>query len=327
MQEAAEVFNKSLKGTKAQVGEQHPTKEELKTLAEGVKLEASKIGLMWGSDAPTLSEAESLLAGLQHRHSQLLTLMYRASSAAGPTLLRTLKDTAAPVTEGCVDLISFLSSHDTVPEGQAATKTGLVWKACDAASMCSLDNKTALGKQFILISKGVKDNARETQEIVDSNRDSGSEADDLTSTDKAVDSLQDAVDLDFTDDSLSGPEYELAKAANVIIHAVLDLLKCLIRMLVRQEAMSQDSVDSWESLLFHAQKLADASNDLGAALYPPQDKEEIVEISNSIEVGVELMVDEIPDDLQVQHQETCLAIQSRMSAALAELTQSQDELG
>ena len=326
MQEAAEIFSRSLKSTASlPAEEQHPTKEELKTLAEGVNLEASKIGLMWGSDAPTTTEAESLLAGLQHRHSQLLTLMYRASNGAGPTLLCTLKETAAPVTEGCVDLISFLLSHTTVPLGQAATKTGVVWKACDAAGTCCLDNKTALGRQFIRISKGVRDNAREIQELIDSNSDTASNG--LTNTDNSVDSLQDAVDLDFSEDSLSGPEYELAKAANVIMHSVLDLLKCLVRMLVQQEVMSEDDVDSWESLLFHAQKLADTNNDLGAALYPPQDNEEIVAISNSIEVGVELMVDEVPDDLQIQHKETCLDIQHRISAALAKLTRSVEVSG
>ena len=316
MRTAAATFSGSLKADKAHPGEPHPTKAELKTLAEGVKLEASKIGLMWGSAAPSPAEAEALLRSLEHRHSQLLTLMYRAGNGAGPTLLRSLRNSAAPVTEACIGLIHFLAGDESRAGGQAATKTGLVWAACDATSTCSLDNKTALGRELLVISKRVKDNACELKELVDNPPSSDDHPNAPNGFNGAADSSSDSGDLDFAAQAVSPAEHAVATAAVPLLDAVLELCKCLLRMLVKQDKISSSLVDSWESLLFHFQKLAEASNDLGAAMYSPQDRQEITDIVDSLEVSFELIADEIPDEVRIEHQDAVDTVARQFSLAL-----------
>lgn len=317
MQEAAETFDGSFKGAQHQPDGHRPTREEQKTLADGVKLEASKIGLVWGSNAPSPAEAESLLMAFEERHSQFLTLMYMIGSGAGLTLIRFIKEVAAPVTASCIDLIEFLSSHDSVPEGQAAKKVGVVMEACDKASAVRLDNQHAFGRLFVVICRRVKDNARELRELVECGI---HEDDESQEKDKTAGSLSDSGDLDFEQRGLTSSEHAVAKCAVKAIDAVVEICKRLLKVVLSEPL---DDVEGWESLLFHAQKLGDASNDLGAALYAPQDKEEIAQISNSLQLCCELIVDELPEgNTNVQHQchEVFLSFQAEVSEALAQLT-------
>ena len=323
LKEAAAFFSKSLKATKAKDEVDQPTKEERKILAEGLKLEASKIGLMWGNGAPSPAEAESLLASFELRHSQLLTLMCRLGNGAGPSLLAFLKETAAPVTESCINLVAFLSSHESIPEGQAAIKTGQVSAACEAASKRRFDSQTALVRQYLFITKRVKDNAREVKELVAQGVDPDAEKP-AKESDDATESLSDSEDLDFTERGLSAPEHKLAKFAQNLIDVLLDSLDFQLRMLMYEEVMSEDKVSSWESLLFHAQRLADSSNDLGAALYPPQLSEDIIDICDSIEVSTGLIAEETPegesdDTLQLQSKEFALHFHDQVVEAQARI--------
>lgn len=300
LQEAADVLTSSLQSsTKAAAKEPAPSKQELQILTEGLKLEASKIGLMWGSNTPSRAEAESLVVALEQRHSQLLTLLCRAGFSAGPMLLQSLQSAASPVTAACIHLLKFVSSKTAMQDSEAAAQTGKVWAACDAVSTTALDNKTAIGRKLLHVSRSVKDNIREVQDII---TDSHSQ---VTKHEQSHDSHQDSdVDLDFETEALGPVEIETAEAALGMIQSVLDIMKLLVRMILSEKDVSDaTSLDDWESLLLHAKGLADVSNDLAAALFGPQEIDEVISATDSLQTGCELILDEIPDRLRPAHTE------------------------
>ena len=293
MQQAHDTLTRSLKSSsQPPAGEQSPSKQDLTTLTEAVKLEASKMGFMWGSTEPGQEAAQSLFSALQHRHSQLLTLLCRAGFGAGPTLITSLQSVATPVTQACVAFVKQLSSPDCMPEGQAAIETGKVWAACDAASKACLDNKSAIGRKLVHISKAMKDTIRELQELI-------AESETCQTDGHAAASGANAdVDLDFEAELLTPIELENAHSCLPLLKAVLDLTKCLVQLLLAEGALPDaSSVESWESLLFHVKGLADVANDLGAALFAPQELGEVVSAADSLNTGCQLVVDELPDSL------------------------------
>ena len=309
LQAAANVFTDSLQpSTKATATEPAPSKQELQTLTDGLKLEASKIGLVWGSNTPSHAEAESLLAALEQRHSQLLTLLCRAGFSAGPTLLHSLQSAAAPVTAACVQLLKFVASQKPIREGEAAVQTGKVWAACDVVSTTALDNKSAIGRKLLHMSRSIKDNIREVQEVV---------SDSADEQEQSHDTYQDSdVDLDFETEALGPVEIRTAEASLGLMHTVLDVLKLLVRIILTEKDVSgETTLVDWESLLFHAKGLADVSNDLAAALFAPQDVDEIVSATDSLQTGCELVLDEIPDRLKTAHTEVIESLAKHVSDA------------
>ena len=312
LQEAADVYTSSLQSsTKVTVREPAPSKQELQTLAEGLKLEASKIGLMWGSNTPSQAEAESLVAALEQRHSQLLALLCRAGFSAGPMLLQSLQSAASPVTAACIHLLKFVSSETLRQNSEAAVQTGKVWAACDAVSTMALDNKTAIGRKLLHISRSVKDNIREVQEVIADSRSQ------VTNHEQSNDKHQDSdVDLDFEAEALGPVEIETAETALGMIQLVLDIVKLLVRMILTENDVSTATgLDDWESLLFHVKGMADVSNDLAAALFAPQDIDEIISATDSLQNGCELVLDEIPDGLRPAHTEVIETLAQHVSDA------------
>lgn len=310
MQQAATILSNTLKSSAPPpADEQSPNKQELKTLTDAVKLEASKIGLMWSSSEPSPAEAQSLFAALEHRHSQLFTLFCRAGYGGGATLLHSLQSVASPINEACIALVEYVSSCKPIPEGQAAVQTGRVWAACDAASTACLDNKTAIGRRLLHFSRSVKDNIREIQELI-------AESQLSTSCNAAQAPISDSnsdVDLDFESDALNPVERENTESSLAMIQVVLDVFKILIRILLTEDVVCEGTtLDEWESVLFHAKGLADVSNDLGAALFAPQDMDEVMSAADSLNTGCELVLDEVPCSLQAADAEAIELLTKRV---------------
>ncbi|KAA6425395.1 MAG: hypothetical protein FRX49_04888 [Trebouxia sp. A1-2] len=208
-----------------------------------------------------------------------------------------------------------MSSTKVIPEGQAAKQVAKVWAACDTASTACLDNKTAIGRQLLHSSRSVKDNIRELQEvIVESQACSHS-----SGAQSVSDDANSEVDLDFEADAMSPFELELAESSIPLLQVVLDVFKLLIRTLLTEDIVSEAStLDDWESLLFHAKGLSAVSNDLGAALFAPQDASEVTSAAGSLNTGCELVFDEFPGHLKDGHAEATESLIARLADAHAE---------
>jgi len=86
--------------------------------------------------------------------------------------------------------------------------------------------------------------------------------------------------------------------------------------LLTEDIVSEAStLDDWESLLFHAKGLADVSNDLGAALFAPQDASEVTSAADSLNTGCELIFDEVPGHLRDGHAEAIESLIARLADA------------
>ena len=321
MQQAQTILAKSLRfSAPPPDGEEAPTKQELQTLTEAIKLEASKMGFVWGSsDEPTQDAAQSLFSALEHRHSQFCTVICRAGYGAGPTLADRLLSSAQSVTEACISFVEYLSAHRPLPEGQAAIQTGRVWAACDAASTICLDNRSAIGLKLVRISKSVKDTIREIEELVaDSKQAEASGHSSSASSDGSAD-----VDLDFQTEPLSPVELKKIQPCMSIIRVVFRLLKHLVQFLLTQASLLDASVlDNWESLLFHAKSLGDVVNDLGAALFPPQQEDEIASTANSIDAACLLILDELPEHVTCTQRESIQSLVDTLDALHGEVAAS-----
>lgn len=91
-----------------------------------------------------------------------------------------------------------------------------------------------------------------------------------------------------------------------LVEGTVCLLRISTRALLRDEggpALSS-SRDDWENLMFHCQPLENTVNDLVAGLYPPQEPDELKDLSASLQTCCELLLAEFPQSsVSLQHTE------------------------
>lgn len=80
------------------------------------------------------------------------------------------------------------------------------------------------------------------------------------------------VDLDFEADEMSYWERQLLTASIALVQASAAVVKAFGRALLQGPVLASgsESLDGWESCLWHSKHLRRAVEDLGAAMYPPQ---------------------------------------------------------
>ena len=85
-------------------------------------------------------------------------------------------------------------------------------------------------------------------------------------------------------------------ACVLLVEGTVSLLRISTRALLRDEggpALSSTR-DDWENLMFHCQPLENTVNDLVAGLYPPQERDELKELSAALQTCCELLMSEFP---------------------------------
>lgn len=104
-------------------------------------------------------------------------------------------------------------------------------------------------------------------------------------------------DLDFEAEEMSYWERQLLSASIQLLKASTAVVKAFGKALLQGDVLSAgtDRLDSWESCLWHTKHLRRAVEDLGAALYPTQDFEEVGSASLAVFEVTELMADECPE--------------------------------
>ncbi|KAI8463453.1 MAG: hypothetical protein J3K34DRAFT_147108 [Monoraphidium minutum] len=331
-----------------------PSKREVVQLAERVKNDAAKVGVMLGqadggAAALPPDVAASLVGALQQSALALCAACYALSgAAAGPTLRKDVRKLAAGVVEPCIALTRAVEAG-----GDLKRAVGRVWAGCDAAAKAGLDNRGALFKGLAGVMAVLKDTLREMDELDEEGPASGSgyESDDDTSSGGAAAggsgggagagaaaepqgtgsdgggeaaaassgsdgdggggggggggsprNLRELADLDFEPGALSAPERAVLGGCRALMAAAADVLKALGRALLQGPALAAggggpgggEALDGWESALFHARNLQRCVEDLGAAMYPPQDLPEVTSAADGVTTTAELMLDECP---------------------------------
>eukprot|EP00877_Chromochloris_zofingiensis_P013987 jgi/Chrzof1/8842/Cz03g26080.t1 len=105
------------------------------------------------------------------------------------------------------------------------------------------------------------------------------------------------VDLDYEAGPLSIEEQQVLAGCTQLADVAAATLKCFSKALLEGPGLSggdRDLLDSWESCLFHSKHLQRSIEDIGAAMYPPQDPDEVQDAADALAETLELMMDECP---------------------------------
>lgn len=112
----------------------------------------------------------------------------------------------------------------------------------------------------------------------------------------------------------------MVEASVAMVEATVSLLRISTRALLHDgggPALS-GSRDDWENLLFHCRPLDTIVNDLVAGLYPPQEGEDLQELSAALNTCCELLITEFPSSSSEsvsQHLEQVEAAEKRIDEA------------
>ncbi|WIA20080.1 hypothetical protein OEZ85_005940 [Tetradesmus obliquus] len=315
-----------------------PSKQVLLQQAERVKADAAKIGLMCSGDTPPADQLASLAHSLQQSCVAFCSSCHSLTAAAGPTLKKALVKLAQDVVNPCLMLVKEMeSSKDLKPH------VAMVWDGTAAVSKAPLDNKSCLFKNLAGVMAVLKDTAREMEELQQEQQEQFGDAEPAA----ADGSEQQAAAAEGADDDdsecldgydggrMSSIERQLLVSSLELVAAATATLKAFGRALLQGGVLlaGSEDLEGWESCLFHCRHLQRAVEDLGAAVYAPQDFEEVASASLAVFEVTELMADECPDAEAVgAEQLTSLAAQlaaahERLQELLAQAQQEANNEG
>eukprot|EP00879_Flechtneria_rotunda_P011903 GHRR01012432.1.p1 GENE.GHRR01012432.1~~GHRR01012432.1.p1 ORF type:complete len:380 (+),score=184.22 GHRR01012432.1:128-1267(+) len=311
-----------------------PGKQPLVQAAERIKNDAAKIGLMCSGSSPAPEQLQSLAVSLQHSCVAFCSICHAATAAAGPSYKNELVNLAQGVVIPCLSLVKELACGQALKthvglvwDGVAAvSKASADNKACMfkgvAATLAVLKDTVRemdeLQEQQQQQHHEAGSPIQPAEQTASSNNDkqptsSSSQPSCTSSSQDAGATLSAAavaensqqhqqqnqhdVDLDFEAGEMSSMEQQVLTSSLQLLTASINTIKAFGKALLQGPTLSvgSDQLDSWESCLFHARHLRRAGEDLGAAMYPPQDFEEVGSAALALFEVTELMTDECPN--------------------------------
>ena len=148
-----------------------PSRQQIEAAVHLLRMETAKMGLVYNVDSAAAAGAEAdvvdadataLLQGMQ-RAACTLCMLYTglavAGGGGGPTLRRSLHQTATAVVEACVALIGG-AVVDGVRDAQLMMLSGFCLQMLEAAGKAPLDNRTAIGRALTQALKQLVDAGR-----------------------------------------------------------------------------------------------------------------------------------------------------------------------
>ncbi|KAK9803580.1 hypothetical protein WJX72_002006 [[Myrmecia] bisecta] len=167
-----------------------------------------------------------------------------------------------------------------------------------------------------LVTSIIADGAPEA-EVLHLDSEHGSPSERHTSPESGAGS-DEADDVDFEPDELTQQGSQLVAASLQLLQALVKLLKAAIKLLLQGDPPIQaTSLEAWESVVFHCASLTTSAEDLGAALYPPQDAQQVLGAAEAIHTGAELLLEDLPEPALGAEQEALQSIGEQMQAAHA----------
>ena len=154
-----------------------PSRQQIEAAVHLLRMETAKMGLVYNVDSAAAAGAEAdvvdadataLLQGMQ-RAACTLCMLYTglavAGGGGGPTLRRSLHQTATAVVEACVALIGG-AVVDGVRDAQLMMLSGFCLQMLEAAGKAPLDNRTAIGRALTQALKQLVDAHKEMGQAV-----------------------------------------------------------------------------------------------------------------------------------------------------------------
>ncbi|TMW64864.1 hypothetical protein Poli38472_009031 [Pythium oligandrum] len=247
--------------------------------------EVTKFSLVYGK-TPSQEEASSICKAMQKPCEQLVAATRVALfCGAGPSLAEEIILGALRVMKSVRDLGLVIASSDRarVPE-----ITGRVWESCKAVTSTPKSNCIASKRSMLQCVSVLNDTIKELKEFLSEQESTSAEA---------LDTVEDEDDFAF-DSHLSDDERALFESGLRLLEMVVAVLKrgvLTLKNLTIED--SQQETITWTAKLDRGYKaVQEAVVDMGAALYPPVDVEELVSnVAAAERVGMAVL-----DDLQAQ---------------------------
>lgn len=173
-----------------------------------------------------------------------------------------------------------------------------MWQACDALKKAPLDAATALFRRTGRALRGVKDTLREVSELLEEAAAVG-EGSGVEEPTAAVgedgDSGKDSDDdLGFSGGEMSAGEVQAATLGRDLLQAAHDALQAVSKKLLEGGAVldAPEALQRWEALTTEGSgRLRTRAEELGAALFPPQDAAQVVVAAQALAASLATLRD------------------------------------
>ncbi|TVT98780.1 hypothetical protein EJB05_55869 [Eragrostis curvula] len=257
---------------------------EVLKLGDQVSRQATVAGMLWSGDLPDVATLKENIEAYFNILQGFLLVCHGSTVGTGPTLHKAICSSAKNVIESSFSLfkqaVSAYESRSADRKIIIPQVTGTVWEACAGLKKVPTTNCIAIGRAMTQVGVYLKDVLREMNELpVGISGDNTAEKSTNGTADTASCSDRDEMSFDLDlDDDFTEEEIAVAKLVITVVSDSLAVLKEAIRFITgllkssgNQSGANEDKVDTMEKLLICCREIADQVNDLGAAVYPPQD--------------------------------------------------------
>ena len=214
-------------------------------LAAALEREAAKAGLALAAEGSAAGpKAEALLDGLAGgAHAALCDRLVRLGAAAGPTLAAECTAAAAGATEALLGVLAAAGTPALTPA------VGVAFDRCRAVARLTSENRVAVGRSLTRSAASVKDVVREVGEMLEGSADA---------------------------DEFAEADARLVAAFRPGLGAALEAMKAGVRALfAAPEPADAAGVRRLERVAAAGKRAALAADEIGAALYPEQERAEL----------------------------------------------------
>eukprot|EP00200_Dunaliella_tertiolecta_P004377 CAMPEP_0202355320 /NCGR_PEP_ID=MMETSP1126-20121109/10266_1 /ASSEMBLY_ACC=CAM_ASM_000457 /TAXON_ID=3047 /ORGANISM="Dunaliella tertiolecta, Strain CCMP1320" /LENGTH=379 /DNA_ID=CAMNT_0048947921 /DNA_START=59 /DNA_END=1198 /DNA_ORIENTATION=+ len=324
-------------------------------LAECLRTEAAKVGLVCGCAAsPSEAELQALLLSLQRVVTALCLSLHALTRDAGPSFRQDLDHMVQACAARNAELVRSILRPADVPRAVAnvwdtcsAVKAPLTNKSALFKRMggCLKAVNDTL-REMAEIEQQPMESIQEEDSTSDADEDEDVESSHQRRPDHATNGhtplgtnglLHDSRGpnaaqpdegsqgleedgsssvCDFEAGPFSAKDRDVAAAGQALMGVAANTLKLLSRhLLLGSDSLVGAPVEAWENCVWHAKNLQSSVEDLGAAMYPPQELDEIEDMTEGLVVSVQCILEEVLQEHMEAAAEAASSLQSELEVA------------
>ncbi|GJN15161.1 hypothetical protein PR202_gb02054 [Eleusine coracana subsp. coracana] len=279
---------------------------EVVKLGDQVSRQATVAGMLWSGDLPDVATLKENIDAYFNILQGFLLVCHGSLVGVGPTLHKSISSSAKNVIDSSFSLfkqaVSAYESRSPDRKIIIPQVTGTVWEACVALKKVPTTNCIAIGRAMTQVGVYLKDILREMNELPigdSSDSTAGKSSNGIADTASCSDRDEMSFDLDLDDDfseeeiAVTKLVISVASDSLVVVKETIRFITGLLKSAGNQSGANEEKVDTMEKLLIYCKKIADQVNDLGAAVYPPQDASDMKLTVTRLYDGIKGMREEI----------------------------------
>eukprot|EP01024_Parvocaulis_polyphysoides_P040179 TRINITY_DN3650_c1_g1_i1.p1 TRINITY_DN3650_c1_g1~~TRINITY_DN3650_c1_g1_i1.p1 ORF type:complete len:436 (-),score=69.82 TRINITY_DN3650_c1_g1_i1:414-1721(-) len=281
------------------LGEQkESTKKMLEEAVEALNQDVAKVGVLCGmGSASSWPETKALIDAVQQKVMVLYSALHAMCTGHGASLKAMGNELASDLIDPLQKLLR-LAAIEEVQGNELNRLAGIVWHTAKNILKTPLTDRSAISRSMVTKLTGVQDTLREVQKMgrkSQTYRNQSFRNQSLRSQSFRNDSFrigsfkfqnggskefqqedEEEEDEDELDD-LEEEEIELARMSAKCMERALATMKTIARQLIQGQdnMVNDDNLESWDKVLYMVGDVRRSIEEWGAALYPPQEDENI----------------------------------------------------